>query len=242
MNNVIALVPRNSSSPEPTLVTCETFVSIQGEGPLTGQHAAFVRFGHCNLTCSWCDTEHSWNWAKFHPEQETRRVAVTEISSWVREQDVDLVVVTGGEPLLQQSALARLADLCAPARIQVESNGTRIPAPEVTAAVDLFVASPKLAHSGVPQGRRLIPEALRALTATGRVAWKFVVTRRSDLDEIEALVDGLDLVGPIWVMPEGRTTRQVLGRARRLAAPVIERGWNLSLRQQTLLWGDLRGY
>jgi 7-carboxy-7-deazaguanine synthase len=240
VNNVVALASHRAG-PDPALVICETFVSLQGEGPLTGQHAAFVRFAHCNLTCRWCDTEYAWNWAKFHPEQETRRGPVTEIASWVREQDVDLVVVTGGEPLLQRPALARLADLCAPARIQVETNGTRIPDPAVTAAVDLFVVSPKLAHSGVPQGQRLIPEALRALTATGRVAWKFVVTRRSDLNEIAALVDGFDLVGPVWVMPEGRTVRQVLGRARRLAAPVIERGWNLSLRQQTLLWGDLRG-
>lgn len=159
----------------------------------------------------------------------------------MRDQDVDLVVVTGGEPLLQQPALARLADLCAPARIQVETNGTRMPDPAVAAAVDLFVVSPKLAHSGVPQERRVVPEALYALTSTGRVAWKFVATTPKDLDEIDALVDGLDLVGPIWVMPEGKTVRQVLGRARRLAAPVIERGWNLSLRQQTLLWGDRRG-
>lgn len=49
MSNVIALAPHRI--PDSALVICETFVSIQGEGPLAGQHAAFVRFAHCNLTC-----------------------------------------------------------------------------------------------------------------------------------------------------------------------------------------------
>ncbi|MGH3887381.1 MAG: 7-carboxy-7-deazaguanine synthase QueE [Pseudonocardiaceae bacterium] len=225
---------------DPSVVWCETFVSLQGEGPLAGQRAAFVRFAYCNLNCMWCDTDYSWNWAKFRRDQQTQRAPVTEIASWVHAQAVDLVVVTGGEPMLQQQALRCLAQLCSPARVQVETNGTQIPNASLEAAVDLFVVSPKLANSGVARHRRIVPAALRALTATGSVAWKFVAVSPADLDEIDALVRAYGLA-PVWVMPEGTTEEQILDRARGLVDPVLERGWHFSLRLHTLLWGDLRG-
>lgn len=223
-----------------SVVWCETFVSLQGEGPLTGQRAAFVRFAHCNLTCSWCDTEYSWNWAKFRREKETRRGPVDEIAAWVGQRAVDLVVITGGEPLLQQRGVHRLAQLCRPARIQVETNGTRIPGCDLFDSVDLFVVSPKLRNSGVAYGRRIVPDALRAFASSGRAAWKFVVVELEDLDDVEDLATEYNLA-PVWIMPEGTTPEQVLTRARQLADPVLERGWNLTGRQHTMLWGDRRG-
>lgn len=231
--------PRPATS-DPSVVWCETFVSLQGEGPLAGQRAAFVRFAHCNLTCVWCDTDYSWNWAKFRRDQETQRGPVAEIASWVRAQDVDLVVVTGGEPMLQQEALRCLAELCSPVRVQVETNGTRIPIVSLGTVVNLFVVSPKLANSGVARHRRIVPAALRALAATGSVAWKFVALGPADLDEIDTLVTAYGLA-PVWVMPEGTTDEQILDRARSLVGPVLDRGWNFSLRLHILLWGDRRG-
>ncbi|MGH3900351.1 MAG: 7-carboxy-7-deazaguanine synthase QueE [Pseudonocardiaceae bacterium] len=225
---------------DPSVVWCETFVSLQGEGPLAGQRAAFVRFAHCNLTCVWCDTGYSWDWARFRRDRETQRGPVTEIASWVRAQAVDLVVVTGGEPMLQQEAVQRLAELCAPARVQVETNGTRIPTASLGTVVELFVVSPKLANSGVARHRRIVPAALRTLAATGSLAWKFVAVGPADLDEIDALVTAYGLA-PVWVMPEGTTEEQILARARSLVDPVLDRGWHFSLRLHTLLWGDRRG-
>jgi hypothetical protein len=74
------------------------------------------------MTCLWCDTSYSWDWTKFRRDRETRRGPVTEIASWVRAQGVDLVVVTGGEPMLQQAALQALVELCVPARVQSEKR------------------------------------------------------------------------------------------------------------------------
>lgn len=229
-----------STAREPTVILAEVFVSFQGEGPLLGQRAAFVRFSRCNLACAWCDSSYTWDWVRFDPRRESHRGRVREVAAWVANQHVDLVVVTGGEPLLQQPALAELARLCAPARVQVETNGTIAPASEVTEAVDLFVVSPKLANSGVPIGQRIAPMALATLVATGKAQWKFVATDVTDLDEIAGLQDEFGL-RPVWVMPQATTPAAVLDGQRRLAEAVLARGWNLSTRLHILLWGDERG-
>ncbi len=119
-------------------------------------------------------------------------------------------------------------------RVQVETNGTQIPTPELVELVDLWVISPKLAHSSVDYSRRIVPPALTALKATGRAAFKFVVTdHATDFDEISGLVQdfGLD---PIWVMPEGDTREKVLAGMETLHGPAVARGWNVSTRLHTL--------
>lgn len=224
----------------------EVFDSIQGEGPLAGQRAAFVRFAHCNLDCgrgegaTWeCDTGYSWDWTTHDPQEQARRVPVSDVAAWARGQGVDLLIVTGGEPMLQQDKLIAFARQVAPMRIQVETNGTIAPAPELAALVELFVASPKLSNSGVAYQRRIKPPVLRTLLEQGAV-FKFVAVDEADLDEIAALVGEHDL-DPVWVMPAGRDAETVLRRQRELVDAVIKRGWNLTSRLHTLLWEDARG-
>jgi organic radical activating enzyme len=152
------------------------------------------------------------------------------------------VVVTGGEPLLQQRPLTRLVAACA-ARgwpVEVETNGTRAPSDELVALVAQWNVSPKLANSGVAEAARLRPDALAAFVASGRAVFKFVATGEADLEEIGAVAAAHDL-RPVWVMPEGTDTATVVARAKALSAPVLERGWQLTLRMHVLLWGDERG-
>jgi organic radical activating enzyme len=86
-----------------TVILAERFVSVQGDGPLTGQRCAFVPFSRCNLACARCDTPESWDWTRFDPSA-TARVAADDLAGWVGGSSVDLLVVTGGEPLMQGSA------------------------------------------------------------------------------------------------------------------------------------------
>ncbi|MBC8091699.1 MAG: 7-carboxy-7-deazaguanine synthase QueE [Pseudonocardia sp.] len=213
----------------------ERFVSVQGEGPLAGQRCAFVRLSRCNLDCAWCDTPYTWDWSRFDPSRAASRASVDDLAAWVTGSGVDLLVVTGGEPLLQQGTLSSLLDrLPGSVRVQVETNGTRAPVAALVDRVDLWVVSPKLANSGVPLRRRVIPGSLEALRRTGRAAFKFVVCDvEADVGEIAALVDAHDL-RPVWVMPEGTTVAGVLAGTAALLGPASDRGWNLSTRLHVL--------
>jgi organic radical activating enzyme len=124
-------------------------------------------------------------------------------------------------------------------RIEIETAGTI--APDMAAdLVDQWNVSPKLANSGNPLERRYKPDVLRAFEATRRAIFKFVVCERSDLDEVDGIVDECGLTD-VWIMPEGTSAATLLRRSADLADEVVERGWNLSPRLHILLWGDRRG-
>jgi 7-carboxy-7-deazaguanine synthase len=227
----------------PELVVSEVFgPTFQGEGPSVGRRAGFVRLGRCNLDCTFCDTAYTWDWERYDPTVELRHEAVAAVVAELEAMALELVVVTGGEPLLQQRSLVPLAEQCR-ARgwaVEVETNGTRIPEPRLVGLVTQWNVSPKLANSGVALADRIRPEVLAAFQATGRAVFKFVVASEDDLDEVAAVVEGHALA-PVWVMPEGADPATVLERSRRLADPVLLRGWNLTPRLHVLLWGDQRG-
>ena len=72
----------------------EEFLTIQGEGKYTGTPAYFIRLGGCDVGCVWCDVKESWD-AESHPT-----CRVDEIIERVKNNDCDLVVITGGEPAM----------------------------------------------------------------------------------------------------------------------------------------------
>lgn len=226
----------------PALVVSEVFgPTFQGEGPSLGRAAGFVRLGRCNLSCRWCDSRYTWDWERHDPARELHAVPVAEVLGELDGMGVDMVVVTGGEPLLQRRHLAPLLEGAKARhwRVEVETAGTLDPGP-VAGLVDQFNVSPKLANSGMALDRRYRPEVLRGLQATGRAVFKFVVSEPADLDEVEAMVADCGL-GPVWVMPEGTDAGTVLEGMRRLADDVLKRGWNLTTRLHILVWGDRRG-
>jgi 7-cyano-7-deazaguanosine (preQ0) biosynthesis protein QueE len=221
--------------------------TLQGEGPSLGRRCSFLRLSGCNLRCSWCDTPYTWDWTGVNgvahdPSIERRRLDVAAILDQITQHGTDMLVVSGGEPLLQQRRLLPLLQHLAGTgvRIEVETAGTIAPLPELVDAVARFNVSPKLANSGNPLQRRHRAQALGALQATGRAAWKFVAVTTGDLDEIAALV-AEHALAPVWVMPEGTTAETVIARMRELAPAVQQRGWNLTTRLHVLLYGNRRG-
>lgn len=71
----------------------EAFYTIQGEGFYTGHAAYFIRLAGCDVGCHWCDVKESWD-QNLHPT-----VTVDAIVAEA-EKNGNLVVITGGEPLM----------------------------------------------------------------------------------------------------------------------------------------------
>jgi 7-carboxy-7-deazaguanine synthase (Cx14CxxC type) len=129
----------------------ELFLTLQGEGTQTGMRAVFCRFAGCNLwsgresdrataVCRFCDTDFVGTdgpgGGKF---AEAEALADAIAACWGPEPSHRLVVMTGGEPLLQLDAALIDALHARAFRIAVETNGT-IPAP---AGIDWLCVSPK---------------------------------------------------------------------------------------------------
>ncbi|WIY01046.1 7-carboxy-7-deazaguanine synthase QueE [Amycolatopsis mongoliensis] len=89
---------------------------MQDEGPSAGRCASFVCLGGCNLSCGWCDTPYSWEGRRFNLRAELARTPVQQLADRALAGDPELVVISGGEPLLHQARpawTALLVMLCA---------------------------------------------------------------------------------------------------------------------------------
>ncbi|WP_084965851.1 7-carboxy-7-deazaguanine synthase QueE [Thermoactinospora rubra] len=212
--------------------------TFQGEGPSTGQQAAFLRLSRCNLTCAWCDTPETWDTTRYDLSAITRRMSESEVLHEVLAIPAPLVVITGGEPLLQQDKLVWLVDMLRAhgRRTEVETNGTVAPEAGLLTAVKGWNVSPKLANSHLPYARRINPEALEVFTRSRKAVFKFVVDSADDLEEIARLEAEYGLA-PIWVMPQAISSSHVVTKMREIADETLARGWNLSSRLHILLEG-----
>jgi len=233
-----------------SLPVSETFVSLQGEGKLTGVPSWFLRTSGCNLRCTWCDTPY----ASWSPEGTRRTLA--DLIAEAKAARVHHAVLTGGEPMLF-AALVPLTHALRDAgiHITIETAGTLAPTP--LPHCDLWSISPKLAHSTPtndprdPTGawaarheqRRLnIPALQSLLSAPGDHQLKFVVSKEGDLPEIDDLLARLTGWAPadILLMPEGVATPTPAQRAA-VASLCLARDFRYCTRLHIDLFGNTRG-
>ena len=197
----------------------EVFSSIQGEGPWLGCSTLFVRFGRCDLRCSWCDSPHTWKPAarcRLHPagDRPAREIdnplalgrLVEEIEAYAPERH-RFVSLTGGEPLLQPEAVAALAEALRPRgpRILLETHGLASEAlGRVVGQVDVVSMDWKLASEVRREGTARRDAApfdaehtafLRVAREAPEVVVKVVVTPSTldaELDAMAKAVAGVD--------------------------------------------------
>jgi len=233
----------------------ELFYSIQGEGTLAGVPSVFVRTSGCNLRCWFCDSYHT-SWEPTHAWMDIDEI----VDSVASHDQCEHVVVTGGEPMIHDEVEHLLTGLSdAGYHTTVETNGTIYR----DAPINLASISPKLASStptperdpkgdgeweGKHEQRRLDIDALADLVEAYDFQLKFVVTDRSDVDEIEALLEQLRPVtgatirnDDVLLMPEG-ATRERLNETREVTAELaMEHGFRYTPRLHVDLWNDASG-
>lgn len=99
----------------------EKFLSVDGEGPSSGEIATFIRFQGCNLKCRWCDTTYSWE-----KESISELLDSKEIYDYIKANGSTNVTLTGGEPLIQDNIeeLLGMLDKDKNFKIHIETNGS----------------------------------------------------------------------------------------------------------------------
>ncbi len=227
----------------------ETFVSIQGEGKLTGVPSWFCRLSGCNLRCTWCDTPY----ASWEPEKALR--LIDELVEEAVSSGVKHAVLTGGEPMMFEGLVVlsrKLTD--AGMHITVETAGTLV-LPGLSC--HLMSISPKLANSTPiddprdPSGawakrheeRRLNFDAINELIASALDRQlKFVVSDPRDLTEIESVLANITGYAPsdVMLMPEGVQVPDP-DSIRWVVDECLARGWSYCPRVHVQLFGDTRG-
>ncbi|NOZ89191.1 MAG: 7-carboxy-7-deazaguanine synthase QueE [Crenarchaeota archaeon] len=226
-----------ATSPSPRgLRVSEVFVSLQGEGPFCCRRAVFLRLAGCNLRCPWCDTKYSLD------PRGGRLVGFEELASRLAGEP-GMLVVTGGEPLLQRGGLELLLELLWRRRpgmlVQVETNGT-LPPPEPGSRLyeAFYVVSPKDVPVRV-EGARTHPGWFRFIRGTGRGWLKLLVSSREDAVEAVEWALGNDVPREnVYLMPltrKGMGLEELLEAHRRVAGWALELGVNFSPRMHLLL-------
>jgi 7-carboxy-7-deazaguanine synthase len=150
----------------------EIYKSLQGESTHAGLPCVFVRLTGCNLRCSWCDSEYTF--------QGGRKMASEEVFAEVKRLSPagGLVEITGGEPMLQERDLLPLMrELLEDGyRVLLETSGER-PLARVPAEV-IKIVDVKCPNSG--EADTFLPENLETLSAHDEV--KFVLSTRTDYE------------------------------------------------------------
>ena len=149
----------------------DIYYSLQGESTYSGLPCVFVRLTGCNLRCSWCDSEYTF--------QGGHRMAIEEVLAEVsRLSGGGLVEITGGEPMLQEREVVPLMQrlLDQGYRVLLETSGER-PLERVPAGV-VKIVDVKCPDSGEADTFRI--ENLELLVAHDEI--KFVLSSRADYD------------------------------------------------------------
>lgn len=122
------------------LPVMEHFYTIQGEGYHQGRAAYFIRLAGCDVGCVWCDVKDSWD-ANKHPLYKVEDLVAT-----VKTTPADIVVITGGEPLMHNLSELTAALKAAGLKTHIETSGAH----PLSGQLDWVCVSPKKFKAPLP--------------------------------------------------------------------------------------------
>ncbi len=166
---------------------CEIFTSIQGESTFSGLPCSFVRFTGCNLRCAYCDTRYAY--------EDGYDMTENEILQRIGSAGLNLVAITGGEPLLQDEVYHVIQALLDDGRrVLVETNGSlSIREVDRRASVILDIKTP-----GSGMSDRMDFSNLDDIRTHDEI--KFVVAGRDDYDWARDIVHSFNLLQKCTVL------------------------------------------
>lgn len=166
----------------------EHFYTIQGEGFHQGKASYFIRFGGCDLGCSWCDVKESWD-AGNYP-----LIPVTEIVNEVLKSGAKMCVVTGGEPMIHDLSLLTQMLHQHQVKVNLETSG----AYPISGEWDWICVSPKRFKLPLPESLKVASEL------------KVVINHANDFRFAEQFVPQLKDNCKLFLQPEWSREKEVL--------------------------------
>ena len=233
------------------LKVSEHFFSVQGEGKSVGVPAVFLRLTGCKLFCIFCDTTEVWKKGSDYSFEFLYELFKSSgYLSAIVERGAHLVV-TGGDPLIQQEGLYRFFDFFNSHSIfpgsdkffvEVETEAVIQPEFPLVNLINQWNVSPKLANSGMDKFRRYKRDILQWHSFNDRSFFKFPVSCGTDLKEVMEIITICSIPrNRVWLMPICSTRQQF----QEAALPVIdlckEYGFNFGNRLHLTVWNQATG-
>jgi len=221
----------------------EIFSSIQGEGIHAGKPSVFLRTALCNLKCVWCDTKYTWDWDNYDYSKEVHEIPIEKVIEKIKEFEPKHIVITGGEPLIQQNDIALLlSKLGDDYFVEVETDCTIIPDSVMLEHVNHWNVSPKTSNSENSREAREIPQCYDFFVKLENSVFKFVIEKESDLVEIDVLITKYSIPkNKILLMPQASTKDELNLKKEEIEKIAMANGLLFSSRLQVERWGNQRG-
>lgn len=222
----------------------EIFEGVQGEGPDAGRPAVFVRLSGCNLRCKFgnsiCDTPYT----SYTPE--SNLVKFKDVMKMIEEYQHKFVVITGGEPMLQNIRPLVIALKKKNYDVAVETNGTR---PLFRGC--RFIVSPKLTiNPDWPPSVKLrtaVEDNIIRAERLGYDYWLKFVVQGEDISEVHKFLSIVAYPFPkgisydrVYLMPEGITPSQIAENGRWAWRHALAHGFRYCSRYHVQLFGNQR--
>jgi 7-carboxy-7-deazaguanine synthase len=169
------------------LPVMEHFYTLQGEGFHQGRAAYFIRLGGCDVGCVWCDVKDSWD-ADKHP-----KYSIEQLVTEVKKTATQLVVITGGEPLMHNLDELTTALQSAGLETNIETSGAH----PLSGHWDWICLSPKKFKEPLPG---ILPHAYEL---------KVVIFNKSDFEWAETYAAQVSPSCKLYLQPEWEKAAQV---------------------------------
>lgn len=167
-------------TPATKLPVMEHFYTLQGEGVHQGRAAYFIRLGGCDVGCVWCDVKDSWDGGK-HPLWK-----MEDLVAEVKKTPAEIVVITGGEPLMHDLTELTAQLKAAGLRTHMETSGSS----PLSGTWDWITLSPKKFKAPQPE---VLPHASEL---------KVVVYNKSDFAWAEQYAAQVSPACKLYLQPE----------------------------------------